>query len=92
MIPLIGKEGKVDEAGVRVYADAHTDKMTVETFVPYCSMSQAQLSFHGHRDAVKFFVSVPGNTHFAFLLIFLLIKFKRLHAMNYASLCNYSLV
>ena len=65
MIPLIGKEGKVDEAGVRVYADAHTDKMTVETFVPYCSMSQAQLSFHGHRDAVKFFVSVPGTTHFA---------------------------
>merc|ERR1719419_1312944 len=56
-----GKEGKVDEAGVRVYADAHTDKMTVETFVPYCSMSQAQLSFHGHRDAVKFFVSVPGH-------------------------------
>ena len=65
MLFLIGKEGKVDEAGVRVYADAHTDKMTVETFVPYCSMSQAQLSFHGHRDAVKFFVSVPGNTHFA---------------------------
>ena len=22
---------------------------------------QAQLSFHGHRDAVKFFVSVPGK-------------------------------
>ena len=64
MIPWIGgKEGKVDEAGLKVYADAHTDKMTVETFVPYCSMSQAQLSFHGHRDAVKFFVSVPGTTH-----------------------------
>lgn len=30
--------------------------------IPYCSMSQAQLSFHGHRDAVKFFVAVPGNT------------------------------
>merc|ERR1712088_244961 len=28
-----GKEGKVDEAGLKVYADAHTDKMTVETFV-----------------------------------------------------------
>ena len=35
--------------------------MTAETFIPYCSMAQAQLSFHGHRDAVKFFVSVPGN-------------------------------
>ena len=35
--------------------------MTAETFIPYCTMAQAQLSFHGHRDAVKFFVSVPGN-------------------------------
>jgi mitogen-activated protein kinase 8 interacting protein 3 len=24
-------------------------------------MAQAQLSFHGHRDAVKFFVAVPGS-------------------------------
>jgi hypothetical protein len=29
--------------------------------IPYCSMPQAQLSFHGHRDAVKFFVAVPGT-------------------------------
>ncbi|XP_059928526.1 C-Jun-amino-terminal kinase-interacting protein 4-like isoform X2 [Gadus macrocephalus] len=29
--------------------------------VPYCSMAHAQLCFHGHRDAVKFFVSVPGT-------------------------------
>ena len=27
--------------------------------VPRCHMANAQLSFHGHRDAVKFFVSVP---------------------------------
>jgi len=31
--------------------------------IPYCSMSQAQLSFHGHRDAVKFFVAVPGKCY-----------------------------
>jgi len=31
------------------------------SYVPYCTMAHAQLSFHGHRDAVKFFVSVPGN-------------------------------
>lgn len=31
------------------------------SFIPYCSMAQAQLSFHGHRDAVKFFVAVPGT-------------------------------
>ena len=45
---------------VKVYADSHNDKLTMETFIPYCSMAQAQLSFHGHRDAVKFFVSVAG--------------------------------
>ncbi|XP_076263053.1 JNK-interacting protein syd isoform X4 [Rhynchophorus ferrugineus] len=32
-------------------------------YVPYCSMAHAQLSFHGHRDNVKFFVAVPGNDH-----------------------------
>nr|CAI5869511.1 unnamed protein product [Callosobruchus analis] len=30
-------------------------------FIPYCSMAHAQLSFHGHRDNVTFFVAVPGN-------------------------------
>ena len=45
---------------VRVYADKK-DRVIPGTFTPYCSMSQAQLSFHGHRDAVKFFVSVPGH-------------------------------
>ncbi|XP_061388534.1 JNK-interacting protein 3 isoform X1 [Musca vetustissima] len=29
------------------------------TQLPTCCMANAQLSFHGHRDAVKFFVSVP---------------------------------
>lgn len=28
--------------------------------IPFCSMAHAQLSFHGHRDAVTFFVAVPG--------------------------------
>ncbi|GBP94183.1 C-Jun-amino-terminal kinase-interacting protein 3 [Eumeta japonica] len=28
--------------------------------LPLCSMAHAQLSFHGHRDAVTFFVAVPG--------------------------------
>ena len=47
-------------APVRVYADSK-DRVIPGTFTPFCSMSQAQLSFHGHRDAVKFFVSVPGK-------------------------------
>lgn len=32
------------------------------SFIPKCCMANAQLSFHGHRDAVKFFVSVPSQS------------------------------
>lgn len=56
--PSGGRPGGI----VRVYSDTQTDSVTPGTFIPYCSMAQAQLSFHGHRDAVKFFVSVPGKT------------------------------
>ncbi|KAK6173185.1 hypothetical protein SNE40_016686 [Patella caerulea] len=52
----VGRPGGV----VRVYNDVKTDSVTPGSFIPYCSMSQAQLSFHGHKDAVKFFVAVPG--------------------------------
>uniref|UniRef100_A0A8C5PNX1 Sperm associated antigen 9 n=1 Tax=Leptobrachium leishanense TaxID=445787 RepID=A0A8C5PNX1_9ANUR len=45
---------------IRVYGDENSDKVTPGTFIPYCSMAHAQLCFHGHRDAVKFFVAVPG--------------------------------
>ncbi|XP_058508934.1 C-Jun-amino-terminal kinase-interacting protein 3 isoform X12 [Solea solea] len=45
---------------IRVYGDDGSEKSS-GSFIPYCSMAQAQLCFHGHRDAVKFFVSVPGN-------------------------------
>ncbi|XP_037836915.1 C-Jun-amino-terminal kinase-interacting protein 4 isoform X3 [Kryptolebias marmoratus] len=47
---------------VRVYADDSGDKVTAGTFVPYCSMAHAQLSFHGHRNAVQFFAAVPGHS------------------------------
>ncbi|XP_069511020.1 C-Jun-amino-terminal kinase-interacting protein 4 [Ambystoma mexicanum] len=46
---------------IRVYGDENSDKVTPGTFIPYCSMAHAQLCFHGHRDAVKFFVAVPGH-------------------------------
>lgn len=46
---------------IRVYGDENSDKITPGTFIPYCSMAHAQLCFHGHRDAVKFFVAVPGT-------------------------------
>lgn len=46
---------------VRVYSDDGADGTVPGSFVPYCSMAHAQLCFHGHRDAVKFFVTVPGQ-------------------------------
>ncbi|XP_041356753.1 C-Jun-amino-terminal kinase-interacting protein 4-like isoform X9 [Gigantopelta aegis] len=50
---------------VRVYSDSGTDNVTPSSFIPYCSMAQAQLSFHGHKDAVKFFVAVPAVGKFS---------------------------
>uniref|UniRef100_A0A673AMP9 C-Jun-amino-terminal kinase-interacting protein 4 n=1 Tax=Sphaeramia orbicularis TaxID=375764 RepID=A0A673AMP9_9TELE len=46
-------------SAVRVYSDDAADCAMPGSFVPYCSMAHAQLCFHGHRDAVKFFVTVP---------------------------------
>lgn len=54
-----GDDANVSGESIRVYADGK-DHLTPGSFVPYCSMSEAQLSFHGHKDAVKFFVAVPG--------------------------------
>nr|XP_023686969.1 C-Jun-amino-terminal kinase-interacting protein 4 isoform X4 [Paramormyrops kingsleyae] len=48
-------------SAIRVYGDENSDKVTPGTYVPFCSMAHAQLCFHGHRDAVKFFVAVPGQ-------------------------------
>ncbi|XP_071330033.1 sperm associated antigen 9a isoform X7 [Trachinotus anak] len=48
-------------SAVRVYGDDSSDCAMPGSFVPYCSMAHAQLCFHGHRDAVKFFVTVPGQ-------------------------------
>jgi hypothetical protein len=46
------------------------ERVVPGSFIPYCSMAQAQLSFHGHRDAVKFFVSVPGKNIRKFFVSF----------------------
>ncbi|XP_015604711.1 JNK-interacting protein 3 isoform X6 [Cephus cinctus] len=52
---------KCDAPGVGVRVFASERGVTPGSFVPYCSMAHAQLSFHGHRDAVKMFVAVPGQ-------------------------------
>ncbi|OQV18442.1 C-Jun-amino-terminal kinase-interacting protein 3 [Hypsibius exemplaris] len=32
----------------------------IEHIIPFCSLGLAQVSYHGHKEEVKFFVSVPG--------------------------------
>ncbi|XP_033322747.2 JNK-interacting protein syd isoform X2 [Megalopta genalis] len=53
--------GKNDAPGVGVRIFASDRGVTPGSFIPYCSMAHAQLSFHGHRDSVKMFVAVPGH-------------------------------
>ncbi|XP_072762487.1 JNK-interacting protein 3 isoform X4 [Anoplolepis gracilipes] len=54
-----GNKGDAPGVGVRIFASERS--VTPGSFIPYCSMAHAQLSFHGHRDAVKMFVAVPGH-------------------------------
>ncbi|CAD5217693.1 unnamed protein product [Bursaphelenchus okinawaensis] len=42
---------------VRVYGNEKKD----DAFIPYCNISQAQFSFHGHKDSVRFFLCVPAD-------------------------------
>lgn len=56
---------------VRVYTDDSSDSSVTGGTVPYCSMAHAQLCFHGHRNAVKFFVTVPGESSCRVLYIHL---------------------
>ncbi|CAF4652479.1 unnamed protein product [Rotaria sp. Silwood1] len=41
---------------VRIY-----DQISSSNYIPYCNINNAQLSCHGYKDAVKFFVAVPGQ-------------------------------
>ncbi|XP_060831414.1 JNK-interacting protein 3 isoform X2 [Bombus pascuorum] len=52
---------KSDAPGVGIRIFASDRGVTPGSYIPYCSMAHAQLSFHGHRDAVKMFVAVPGH-------------------------------
>ena len=72
LLPFSGASGVVNpgsaikgpSAVVRVYTDSTSDKVLPGSFIPFCSMAQAQLSFHGHRESVKFFIAVPGLYHY----------------------------
>uniref|UniRef100_A0A4W5RS48 C-Jun-amino-terminal kinase-interacting protein 4 n=1 Tax=Hucho hucho TaxID=62062 RepID=A0A4W5RS48_9TELE len=62
-IPLSeGKPIRATSQSSKMASSPHLPSFIVPcSFVPYCSMAQAQLCFHGHRDAVKFFAAVPGT-------------------------------
>ncbi|UYV60506.1 hypothetical protein LAZ67_1001352 [Cordylochernes scorpioides] len=47
--------------GVVISVPLMTGDSNTAANIPYCSMASAQLSFHGHKDAVTFFVAVPGE-------------------------------
>lgn len=46
---------------IRVYGNPNSDRVSPGSFIPYCNMTHAQLSFHGHKDAVRFFLPVPAG-------------------------------
>jgi len=48
---------KIPGTGVRVSADVVPDPSN--SHIPYCNLTEAQFSFHGHRNAIKFFLNVP---------------------------------
>lgn len=49
----IPSKEKPPGGAVRVYSDTSGDRVTPASFVPYCDLSLAQLSYHGHRDRVR---------------------------------------
>jgi len=55
----------VPETAVKA-SNSASDSGNVAGHLPYCYMAQAQLSFHGHRDAVKFFAAVPCKLQSSF--------------------------
>lgn len=66
MIKTDSKRGLSEECRgpgglIRVYGDPRTERVSPGSFIPYCNMTQAQLSFHGHKDAVRFFLAVPAG-------------------------------
>ncbi|PAV81910.1 hypothetical protein WR25_17322 isoform C [Diploscapter pachys] len=54
------KEEKATEEAGQVKERTASLGSSNGAFIPYCNLTQAQLSFHGHKDSVKFFLAVPG--------------------------------
>lgn len=46
--PVTNQQGEFEES---------SNSLSIARFVPKCDITNAQISFHGHKDAVKFFIS-----------------------------------
>lgn len=51
-VDIPGKE-KAPGGAVRVYSDCRSERVTPASYIPYCDLALAQLSYHGHRDRVR---------------------------------------
>ena len=60
-VPLIDGGGAIALRSGNLHNTGSKISASPGNCIPYCSMAQAQLSFHGHRASVKFFVAVPGS-------------------------------
>lgn len=56
------KSSKKPGSVVRVNTKGEDSTDLTNDKIPFCNISDAQFSFHGHRDAVKFFLNVPNQT------------------------------
>lgn len=54
LVPQISEAPMVNRAGE--YEES-PGNLSIARFVPKCDITNAQISFHGHRDAVKFFIN-----------------------------------
>jgi mitogen-activated protein kinase 8 interacting protein 3 len=50
-----GKDTNASQSPTIVSSN-ESGRLSMSTFAPICNLSATQLSFHGHKDAVKFFV------------------------------------
>lgn len=61
------EEGPQGPGGlIRVYGSGE-QKSIGGSAIPYCNMTQAQLSFHGHKDSVRFFLPVLSGWFFNYI-------------------------
>jgi hypothetical protein len=55
-IPCDDQHHGSNQSAQTIVSTNASGRLAVATFIPMCNSSAAQLSFHGHKDAVKFFV------------------------------------